>query len=128
MRKFVVNVNGTSYEVCVEEITGSEASAPMAPAPAPAAPAAPVAAAPAPASVESTGGEKAEINAPMPGSVLSVNVSAGDRFKSGQVLLVLEAMKMENEILAPKDGRVLSVKAQKGLSVNSGDTLLTYEY
>lgn len=118
MRKFVVNVNGAAYEVTVEEIAAGAAPAPAAaPAPvvAPAAPAAPVAAAPA-------GGES--VNAPMPGNILSVNVKAGDSVKSGQVLMVLEAMKMENEIMAPCDGTVKAVNVADGASVNTGDVLL----
>ena len=63
----------------------------------------------------------------MPGSIISVNVKTGDAFRSGQVLLVLEAMKMENEIMAPCDGKVLSVNVNQGSSVNSGDVLLSYE-
>ena len=108
MRKFIVNVNGIGYEVEVEEVTGNSA----APA-APKAPAAPVA------------GSK-PITAPMPGTILSVNVNSGDTVKSGQVLIVLEAMKMENEIMAPVDCRIASVKVQKGASVNSGDVLIEY--
>ena len=108
MRKFIVNVNGIGYEVEVEEVTVNSA----APA-APKAPAAPVA------------GSK-PITAPMPGTILSVNVNSGDTVKSGQVLIVLEAMKMENEIMAPVDCRIASVKVQKGASVNSGDVLIEY--
>lgn len=116
MRKFLVNVNGTSYEVEVEEIQGG----------APAAAPAPVkAAAPAQAPVHSGGAET--ISAPMPGTIVGVNVKVGDSFKRGQVLLVLEAMKMENEILAPRDGHVLNINAQKGSSVNSGDVLIAFE-
>lgn len=117
MRKFIVNVNGIGYEVEVEEVTGNSA-APAAPK-APAAPAAPKAPA-APAA-----GSK-PITAPMPGTILSVNVNSGDTVKSGQVLIVLEAMKMENEIMAPVDCRIASVKVQKGASVNSGDVLIEY--
>ena len=116
MRKFLVNVNGTSYEVEVEEIDGSKA--------APAAPAAPAPAAPAPAA---PAGAAETISAPMPGTIVSVNVKVGDSFKRGQVLLVLEAMKMENEILAPRDGRVLNVNTTKGSTVNSGDVLIAFE-
>ena len=117
MRKFLVNVNGTSYEVEVEEIKGeaSAASAPKAPA-APAAPKAPAAS-----------GAAETISAPMPGTIVGVNVKVGDTFKRGQVLLVLEAMKMENEILAPRDGRVVNLNTQKGSAVNSGDILIAFE-
>ena len=114
MKKYRVNVHGTVYEVELEEITGAAAAAPVAaPAAAPA-PAAPVAAAPA-------GGEK--VTAPMPGNILSVNVTAGQSVKRGQVLLVLEAMKMENEIMAPCDGVIASVNTSKGSAVESGALL-----
>ena len=107
MRKYRVNVNGTTYEVEVEELTGSAAQ-PAAPA-APAQPAAPAA------------GEK--IVSPMPGNILDVRVSQGDAVKSGQVLMILEAMKMENEIMAPRDGKIASVCVKKG-DVVEPDTLL----
>ena len=109
MKKYRVNVNGTVYEVELEEITGA------APVAAPAAPAAP-----APAAAPS-GGE--QITAPMPGNILSVNVAAGDAVKKGQVLMILEAMKMENEIMCPCDGKVLSVSVSKGATVESGALL-----
>ena len=115
MKKYRVNVNGTVYEVELEEITGAAAAPAAAPAPAPApAPAAPVAAAP-------VGGEK--ITAPMPGNILSVNVAVGDTVKRGQVLLILEAMKMENEIMSPCDGVIASVNTSKGSAVESGALL-----
>ena len=112
MKKYRVNVNGTVYEVELEEITGA---APAAAAPV-AAPAAVPAAAPA-------GGEK--VCAPMPGTILSVNVSNGSAVKKGEVLMILEAMKMENEIMAPCDGTVTSVAAAKGAAVESGTLLCT---
>ena len=112
MKKYRVNVNGTVYEVELEEITGA---APAAAAPV-AAPAAASAAAPA-------GGEK--VCAPMPGTILSVNVSNGSAVKKGDVLMILEAMKMENEIMAPCDGTVTSVAAAKGAAVESGALLCT---
>lgn len=111
MRKFIVNVNGTSYEVEVEEIQAGE-SADKRTAPAPVAP------------VSATGGNT--ITAPMPGTIISVNVKPGDSFRNGQVLLVLEAMKMENEIMAHSDGKVIAVNVQKGSAVNSGDVLIAY--
>ena len=95
MKKYRVNVNGTVYEVELEEITGA-----------------------APA-----GGEK--VCAPMPGTILSVNVSNGSAVKKGDVLMILEAMKMENEIMAPCDGTVTSVAAAKGAAVESGALLCT---
>ena len=108
MKKYRVNVNGTVFEVEIEEMTG----APAAPAVAAAAPAAP--AAPA-------GGEK--ITAPMPGTILAVNVSAGQAVKKGEVLRILEAMKMENEIMCPRDGVIASVHTVKGSAVESGALL-----
>ena len=111
MKKYRVNVNSTGDEVELEEITGAAPAA--APAPAAVA-AAPVAAAPA-------GGE--QITSPMPGNILSVNVAAGDTVKKGQVLMILEAMKMENEIMCPCDGKVVSVSVAKGAAVESGTLL-----
>ena len=109
MKKYRVTVNGTVYEVELEELTGSApVSAPAAPAAAPA-PAAPAA------------GE--QIRAPMPGNILAVNVTAGQTVKKGDVLMVLEAMKMENEIMCPRDGVVASVNTSKGASVESGTLL-----
>ena len=107
MKKYKVNVNGTVYEITLEVMDGAPAAAPAAPA---AAPAAPVAAAPA-------GGEK--VSAPMPGTILSVNVQNGSAVKKGDVLFILEAMKMENEIMAPCDGTVASVSVTKGAAVES---------
>lgn len=120
MKKYRVNVNGTDYEITLEEVTGVEASKPAAPAPQ----AAPAPAAPAPAAAPA-GSE--QIVSPMPGNILNVNVKVGDAVKKGQVLLILEAMKMENEIMAPKDGTVTSVNVQKGSTVESGALLVTLD-
>ena len=124
MKRFNVTVNGVSYDVVVEEIAADSApvvqSAPVA---APKAPAAAPKAAPAPAGKSGATGVKA----PMPGTILKVNVSAGDSVKKGDVLCVLEAMKMENDICAPADGVVATVNAQKGASVNTDDVLVTLD-
>lgn len=120
MRKYLITVNGGSYEVSVEEIGGV---APVAVAPAAAPVAAPVAApAPKAAPVAAAGAET--VSSPMPGNILSVAVTPGQAVKSGELLLVLEAMKMENEILAPRDGVVAQVAVAKGATVNTGDTLV----
>lgn len=121
--KYIVTLNGTNYEVEVEKTDAviTAVSEAVAPAAAPvAAPAAPVAAAPAAASV-SAEGEK--VLSPMPGTILSVNASAGSAVKAGDVLLVLEAMKMENDIVAPCDGTVKQILVQKGSTVATDDVL-----
>lgn len=127
MRKFLVTVNGNSYEVLVEEVGGVQhiqvpaaslqAVAPL-PVQAPAALQAPV----APQAVAATNGEK--VVAPMPGSILSVNVQVGQAVKAGDVVVVLEAMKMENEIPSPVRGKVLQIMVNKGDTVNSGDVMI----
>ena len=134
MKKFNITVNGKSYEVDVEEVGGYVAparrpeavSAPVAastPAPTstPAQARAP-AAKPAPAAAPVSGGET--INSPMPGTILDIKVNVGDSVANGTVLVILEAMKMENEIMAPSAGKVLSINVTKGASVNSGDVLV----
>ena len=127
--KYKVTLNGKTYEVEVEAgkailLDEYEALAPAAPAAAPVqtAPAAAApAAAPAPAAVSLAAGETVE--SPMPGNILSVNVKQGDQVKEGQVLAILEAMKMENEIPAPKDGTVVQVVTSKGAVVETGSPL-----
>jgi len=133
MKKFLIKVNGNQYEVEVEEIredgsvvqeipvqntaqVSSPAPAAAAPAPAPKAEAPKKPAGPA---------GSIEVTAPMPGTILRTNVNPGDSVKKGQVLVILEAMKMENEIVAPSDGTVATLDVSKGASVNAGDVLLT---
>lgn len=132
MRKFNIKVNGQAYEVEVEEVAGGFAPAPVVPvaaAPAPvvapvAAPApekAEVKAAPAPAPVAAPAGGT-QLKAPMPGTVIDFKATNGAAVKKGQTVLILEAMKMENEIVAPADG-VITFVASKGASVNTDDLL-----
>ena len=125
MRKFNVTVNGETFAVEVED-AGSVASAPRAAAPAAGPAAAPIAApAPAPAPAPKAAAAAGDITSPLPGTILKVNVSAGQSVKAGDVLMILEAMKMENEIMAPADGTVTAVHVAQGATVQSGDPLVS---
>jgi len=118
MKNYRITVNGVAYDVAVEEMgEGAATSAPAA-APKPAEPKAAPAAA---------GAGAVKINSPMPGNILSVKASAGQAVKKGDVLMILEAMKMENEICAPQDGTIASVQVAAGDSVESGDVLVTMD-
>ena len=129
--KYKVTLGGKTYEIEVEAgqamlLDEYEAIVPSAPAAAPvaAAPAAPVAApAAAPAAPAATAAGEPVV-APMPGTILKVNVQNGQAVKEGELLCVLEAMKMENEIMAPKAGTVAQVVTSKGASVSTGDVLV----
>lgn len=114
MKKYNVTVNGTAYEITLEAVDASDVKV------APKAAAAP-AAATAPAAKPAAGGET--VSSPMPGTILSVNVTNGATVKKGDVLMVLEAMKMENEIMSPCDGTVTSVNVSKGAAVETGAVL-----
>ena len=121
MKKYNITVNGTTYEVVVEE-AGSVASAPAFVAPTAAPAPAPVAA-PKTAPAASTAAGATKVTSPMPGTILNVKVSVGQAVKKGDVICVLEAMKMENDIPAPCDGVIASINVQKGANVASGDLL-----
>lgn len=120
MKNYRITVNGTSYDVSVEELSGGAAPVAAAPVAAPAPAAAP--AAPAPAA---GGAGSIKVSSPMPGKILAVKANVGDSVKKGQVILILEAMKMENEVVAPEDGTIASIDVTVGASVESGDTLAT---
>ena len=108
MKRFNITVNGKAYDVAVEEIDGGSAPAPVAAAPA--APAAPVA-------------EGTKVTAPMPGTILDIKVAVGDTVESGQAIMVLEAMKMENDVNAPCAGKILSINTTKSSAVETGAVL-----
>lgn len=109
MKKYKVNVNGTSYEIEIELMGETQAAVSEQ----------------KPAEAPKSAGEGEQITSPMPGTILDVKVKVGDSVKKGQVLVVLEAMKMENEIMAGTDGKVTAVAVSKGASVQTGDMLLT---
>lgn len=113
MKKYRVNVNGTKYEIEVELMGEAEVSQSQN--------------ASQPAAKPIAAGEGKTINSPMPGNILKVNVSNGSSVKRGDVLMILEAMKMENEIMAPQDGTITSVAVMKGATVESGDLLCTIQ-
>ena len=116
MKKYNVTVNGTSYEITLEVVDAADIKTTSAPAPKTT-----PSEAPAPAPVSKANGET--VNSPMPGTILSVNVQNGATVKKGDVLMVLEAMKMENEIMSPCDGTIVSVNVQNGASVETGTVL-----
>ena len=127
MRKFNVVVNGTAYEVEVEEVAAGASSAPVvaaAPEAAPAPKAAPKAAAPAPVAAPAGA---TTVNSPMPGTIVDVKVAVGQTVKNGDLVAILEAMKMENEIFAPCDGKIVAVNASKGATVNTGDAIVSIQ-
>ena len=124
MKYYNITVNGVAYSVSVEETAAG--AAPVAAPAAPAAPKAPAAPAAAPKAAAPAGAAGAvTVKAPMPGNILDVKVAAGASVKAGDVLVILEAMKMENEIVAHQDGTVASVNVNKGDTVNSGDVLVS---
>ncbi len=118
MKNYTVTVNGTAYNVTVEEGTST---AQTTQAPAPVQNAAPVAEKPS----ASVSAGSVPVDAPMPGNILDIKVSNGASVKAGDVLIVLEAMKMENDIVAPQDGTVASINVNKGDTVEAGQTLVT---
>ena len=123
IKKFNVKVNGNSYEVEVEEIKdGSQATRPAVQRPAVQS-AAPAPSAPKTGSAPVAAGS-GSVTSPMPGTILDIMVKEGDAVKAGQVCVILEAMKMENELPAPCDGTVKSVHVTKGASVNTSDVLV----
>jgi len=118
MKEFLITVNGKTYEVQVEEVGETAAASTVK-----AAPAAAQAAKPEAKPVGTAG--KTAVKCPMPGNIVKINVNVGDAVKTGAVLCILEAMKMENEIKAPEDGVIASINTSKGTNVNSGDVLFT---
>ena len=126
MKRFNITVNGVAYDVAVEEIEAGTAAPAVSAAPAAAvsnvsatpAPEAPVSEAPAQENVKGT-----ELRCPMPGTVMSVEVNVGDKVEEAQVVVVLEAMKMENEIVAPCSGTIKAINVKQGDSVDSNDLL-----
>lgn len=133
MKNYNITVNGNVYQVAVEEVSGASVQ-PVAPAPvatpapvvAPVATPAPVATvAPVPVATPAGAEGAVKVSAPMPGKILDIKVNVGDSVKKGSVVVILEAMKMENEIVAPNDGIVASINVSKNESVESGDIIAT---
>ena len=120
MKKYIVTVNGTKYEVVVEEADPNASPAPAKTEPAKAEPAK----AEEPKAAPAASGDGEAVRCPMPGTILKLPVKAGQSVKKGDLLCVFEAMKMENEILAPRDAVVKSVAVNEGATVSSGDTVL----
>lgn len=124
MKRFLIKINGKTYDAEVE-VVGTSASAPVA-APAPAA--APRAAAPAPASAPAAApaaGGPANVTSPLPGTVLRLCKNTGDSVAAGEVVMIVESMKMENEVVAPEAGRIASIAVAAGSAINTGDLLFT---
>ena len=121
MKNYRITVNGVAYDVAVEELGAGAAPVVAAPVAAPVA-AAPVAA-PAAAPAASGAAGSVKVESPMPGKILAIKANVGQAVKKGDVVMILEAMKMENEIVAPADGTIAGINVAVGDSVESGDTL-----
>ena len=125
MKRFLIKINGKTYDAEVEVIGASAAAPAVAPAPA----AAPKAAAPAPASTAPAAAPKAggpaNVTSPLPGTVLRLVKNAGDTVAAGEVVMIVESMKMENEVVAPEAGRIASIAVAAGSAINTGDLLFT---
>lgn len=125
MKRFLIKINGKTYDAEVEVIGASAAAPAVAPAPA----AAPKAAAPAPASAAPAAAPKAggpaNVTSPLPGTVLRLVKNAGDTVAAGEVVMIVESMKMENEVVAPEAGRIASIAVAAGSAINTGDLLFT---
>lgn len=130
MRKFKITVNGKTYEVEVEELKDNKNKETASYVPEPSVnpvEVAPKAAHSSPKPQAPVHAGANAITAPMPGTILDVRVKEGQQVKRGDVVLILEAMKMENEIMAPNDGTIASINVEKGTSVNTGDVLVTMD-
>jgi glutaconyl-CoA/methylmalonyl-CoA decarboxylase subunit gamma len=135
MKKYKVYVNGEPFEVVVEEDNGNQtiSAAPVVQTQKPAqtvtqdAKVVKPAAASSPPAANPQAGNGSSVSAPMPGSVLDVKVKIGDNVNEGDVLLILEAMKMENEVTAPTSGAIKSINVAVGSTVNTGDTMIVIE-
>lgn len=125
MKRFLIKINGKTYDAEVEVIGASAAAPAVAPAPA----AAPKAAAPAPAHAAPAAAPKAggpaNVTSPLPGTVLRLVKNAGDTVAAGEVVMIVESMKMENEVVAPEAGRIASIAVAAGSAINTGDLLFT---
>ena len=123
MKRFLIKINGKTYDAEVEVIGASAAAPAVAPAPA----AAPKAAAPAPAPAAPAAAPKAggpaNVTSPLPGTVLRLVKNAGDTVAAGEVVMIVESMKMENEVVAPEAGRIASIAVAAGSAINTGDLL-----
>ena len=122
MKRFLIKINGKTYDAEVE-VVGTSASAPVA-APAAAPRAAAPASAPAPAAAPAAGGP-ANVTSPLPGTVLRLCKNTGDSVAAGEVVMIVESMKMENEVVAPEAGRIASIAVAAGSAINTGDLLFT---
>lgn len=124
MKRFLIRINGKTYDAEVE-VVGTSASAPVAaPAAAPAAAPTAAPAAPAPAAAPAAGGP-ANVTSPLPGTVLRLCKNTGDSVAAGEVVMIVESMKMENEVVAPEAGRIASIAVAAGSAINTGDLLFT---
>lgn len=125
MKRFLIKINGKTYDAEVDVIGASAAAPAVAPAPA----AAPKAAAPAPAPAAPAAAPKAggpaNVTSPLPGTVLRLVKNAGDTVAAGEVVMIVESMKMENEVVAPEAGRIASIAVAAGSAINTGDLLFT---